>query len=188
MIIEKWKDIFDYEGLYQISNLGRVKSITHIRKNGNKENHICISKGKILKPGKDSGGYMVVVLSKEGKTKSYRVHRLVANTFMPNPNNYRCVNHIDENKTNNNVKNLEWCTYKHNNSYGTRPKNISKANSIKINQYDKEGKFIKQWNSMIEAEKTLNIKRASVNISACCKHKKNNAYGYIWRYANGDPL
>lgn len=188
MINEKWKDIFDYEGLYQVSNLGRVRSITHARINGKQKNHTCISKGKLLSPGKDSNGYMVVVLSKNGKRKSCRVHRLVAETFLNNKNNYKCVNHKDENKENNVVDNLEWCSYKYNNGYGTRPKNISKANSISVNQYDKEGNFIRQWDSIINAEKVLNIKRASVNISACCKHKKNTAYGYMWRYTNGDPL
>ena len=186
--MEIWKDIKGYEKLYQVSNLGRVRSITHTRKNGKERNHICVSKGKILTPGKDSSGYMLVVLSKYGKTKSYRIHRLVADTFLKNKNNLKCVNHKDEDKTNNNVNNLEWCTHKYNNNYGTKPQRISKANSVRVNQYDKDYNFIKTWNSLTEAEKHLKKDRANVNISKCCKSKVKSAYGYIWRYANADSL
>lgn len=184
--MEIWKDIKNYKGLYQVSNIGRVKSLDHIRQN--RDGLTCISKGKLLNPGKDNKGYMIVVLSKNGKTKTYRIHRLVAESFIDNPNNYKCVNHKDENKANNNIDNLEWCTYKYNNNYGTKPQKISKGNSKKVNQYDKELNFIKQWGSMAEAEKKLNIKRASVNISACCKNKLKSAYGYVWRYSNDYPL
>lgn len=185
---EIWKDIKNYEKLYQVSNYGRVRSKTHIRKNGKNENNICLSKGKILSSGKDSNGYMIVVFSKNGKTKSYRVHRLVAQAFIPNINNYRCVNHKDENKQNNNVENLEWCSHKYNNNYGTKPNRISIANSKSVNQYDKDGNFIKKWNSMKEVSRYLKIARADVNISKCCKNKSKTAYGYIWRYANANSL
>lgn len=89
--MEIWKDIKEYEEIYQVSNYGNVRSKTHIRVNGKDKNHTCVSKGKLLRPGKDSNGYMIVVLSKNGKTKSYRVHRLVAEAFIYNDNNYRCV-------------------------------------------------------------------------------------------------
>lgn len=179
---EIWKDIVGYEGLYQASNLGNIKSITHIRKNGKNENRLCTTKGKMLKPGIDSNGYMLVVLSKKGKTKSYRVHRLIALTFIKNNAKCKCINHKDENKLNNQVDNLEWCTHRYNNNYGTKGKRISQKNSIKVNQYDLKGNFIKQWNSMTEAEKKLNIKRAATNICACCKNKVKSAYGYKWEY------
>ena len=185
---EIWKDIPDYEGLYQVSNLGKVRSLDHVRKNGKENNHICVSKGKILTPGKDNNGYMIVVLSKDGKTKSYRIHKLVASSFLNNKNNLKCINHKDEDKTNNNVNNLEWCTHKYNNNYGTKPQKISKANSIKVNQYDKNHNFIKTWGSLTEASKHLKKDRAVVNISKCCKLKVKSAYGYIWRYANEDSL
>lgn len=187
-MVEMWKNVKGYEKLYQVSNLGRVRSKTHTRKNGKRDNQICVSKGKLLKPGKDSRGYMIVVLSKEGKTKSCRVHRLVAECFIDNPNNYPIINHKDENKANNNINNLEWCTYKYNNEYGTKLMKISQGNSKKVNQYDKNLNFIKQWDSMIEAEKYLNKKKASVGISACCKNKIKTAHGYIWRYADGTAL
>ena len=185
--MEIWKDIKNYEGLYQVSNLGRVRSLDHIRKNGKKENQIYLSKGRILKAAvQKKGGYVFVVLSKDGKTKGYRVHRLVADAFIDNPNNYRCVNHKDENKTNNNVNNLEWCTHKYNNNYGTKPLRIAKANSKKVNQYDLEGNFIKQWNSTMDIERHLKIKNSY--ISACCRGKREKAYNYKWRYADANSL
>lgn len=186
---EIWKDIKDYEGLYQVSNLGKVRSLDHIRKNEKYENQKCLTKGRMLKPAiQKESGYAFVVLSKNGKTKGFRVHRLVAETFIQNPYNYRCVNHKDENKQNNNVNNLEFCSHKYNNNYGTKPKRISKANSKSVIQYDKEYNFIKIWESITEAEKYLKKKRAGVNISACCKLKHKTAYGYIWRYANVNSL
>ena len=112
---EEWKDIKGYEGLYQVSNLGRVKSL------GNNKS----KKEKILDPKPNMYGYKEVRLSKEGKRKPYKVHRLVAIYFIPNPNNYKEVNHKDEDKTNNHVSNLEWCDRKYNINYGTRNKKAS---------------------------------------------------------------
>lgn len=113
MIEEIWKDIPEYEGLYQISNLGRVRHI-------NKYKHILYQKV-------DSYGYNAVILCKNGKIKYYRVHRLVGMSFIPNPNNYPFINHKDECKTNNIVDNLEWCDNKYNCNWGTRNKRISNA-------------------------------------------------------------
>ena len=185
---EIWKDIKNYEGLYQVSNLGNVRSLNRIRKNGKKENQFYLQKGKILKPAVQSIGYKFVVLCKNGESKGYRVHRLVAETFIENPNNYNCINHKDENRLNNCVDNLEWCTIAYNNTYGTKQGRHSEAMKKKvgrkINQYDLEGNFIKQWESIIDAEKCLNKKRASTPIYMCCKHKKSTAYGYRWSYAD----
>lgn len=111
MIEEFWEDIPQYEGLYQISNLGRVKSLPRTSKKR------IINKEIIKVFTKLPNGYLKVGLSKNGKTKYYFVHRLVAQVFIPNTNNKPCVNHRDCNKMNNNVDNLEWCTYKENNSY-----------------------------------------------------------------------
>ena len=111
---EIWKNIKGYENLYEVSNYGNVRSLDHYRNNNN---GIAFQKGKILKPGIQNTGYASVVLSKEGKTKCYKVHRLVAETFIPNTNNYKCVNHKDENKLNNMVENLEWCNHEYNNNY-----------------------------------------------------------------------
>lgn len=120
---EIWKDIKEYEGLYQISNLGNVKSLDHMRKNGTNE---YMQKGKILKPQK-SNNYLFVKLSKEGKTKQFFVHRLVASFFLPNELNYKEINHKDENPQNNKYNNLEWCSHKYNINYGTGNSRRSKS-------------------------------------------------------------
>jgi hypothetical protein len=179
---EKWEDIKGYEGIYQISNLGRVKSlkreIEYIGRNQySSYKRKQIIEEKILKYSFDKDGYAQVGLAKDGKLKTKRVHFLVAQAFIPNPMNYDQINHKDENKTNNAVDNLEWCSVAYNNAYGSRSK--------KINQYDLKGNFIKSWKSAAEAAKELKLKKAS-NITSCCKRRKytNTAYGYIWRYAD----
>ena len=124
-LFEEWRDIKGYEGLYQISNYGRVKSLDRIVRHG-KGNYCRVIKSRILKNNIENNGYYCVVLSKNGKTKTYTVHNLVAFTFLPNPNNLPCVDHKDGNKLNNIVwinkdgsidlikTNLKWCTYKEN--------------------------------------------------------------------------
>lgn len=107
---EIWKDIPNYEGLYQASNFGRIKSIQYFNHTNNK----IYPRDKILKPILNEKGYCRVDLSKSGKSKRHRVHRLVAKTFLPNPYNLLEVNHIDGNKQNNNVNNLEWCSRSYN--------------------------------------------------------------------------
>ena len=118
---EEWRDIEGYEGLYQVSNLGRVKSLNY--------NHT--KSEKILKGIPDNDGYLRVVLFKNGR-KDYRVHQLVAKMFIPNPENLQVINHTDENKQNNAAKNLEWCTVAYNNTYGDRLKKVSEANKISM--------------------------------------------------------
>ena len=172
---EIWKDIMGYEGLYQVSNFGRIKRTNDY----------------ILKPW-ITRGYCYVSLSNNGILKKYRVHKLVAQTFIPNPNNLPIVNHIDENKSNNRVDNLEWCTQYENvhKYFDTKPKKPKKpSNKIKnyhiprkILQLDKNGVIINTWNSMMDIQRTLGIR--SGNISACCNKIKPTARGYIWRYAD----
>lgn len=124
MVEEIWVDIKGYEGLYQVSNLGRVKSLERIDSLGHKR------KEKIFKPQKNKG-YLRVSLWKDGKGKKYSIHRLVAIAFIPNPDNLPEVNHKDENKFNNNVDNLEWCTVAYNNTYGTRIQRFSESHKGK---------------------------------------------------------
>lgn len=113
---EKWKDIEEYEGIYQVSNLGKVRSkdrlVNRIVRGAFSE---YMKRGSIMTPNKIGSNYLRVELSKDSKRKKYYIHRLVAQAFIPNPNNLPCVNHKDGNKLNNNVDNLEWCTYKDNN-------------------------------------------------------------------------
>lgn len=132
---EIWKDIIGYEGLYQVSNLGRVKSLG----NGGSNN----SKERIMKLKIGSRGYYEVSLCKEGKHKTFTIHRLVAMTFIPNPQNYPCVNHKSEIKTDNRVDNLEWVTQKENSNYGTRNKrlgNILKEKKVNVGNKYRLGK------------------------------------------------
>ena len=162
---ELWKDILCTNGTYEVSNLGNVR---------NKKN------GKILKPRTRSDGYMVVQLCICGVSKTYYVHRLVATEFIENRFNLRCVNHIDENKQNNNVSNLEWCTAMINNNHGTRGKRISKTLSRKVMQYDFDGNVVKIWGSVKEATETLKIR----NISQACRGLRKKAGGYKWGYCD----
>ena len=166
---EIWKDIEGYEGLYQVSNLGNIKRIF--------KSHIVL-----CKPSFDTRGYKQIVLSKNRKRKSYKVHRLVAKAFIPNHNNLPCINHKDEDKTNNCVDNLEWCTIEYNNNYGTRGYRCTRHKLKKVKLFDSSGKkVIKIYNSLKDAEKETNI--CSSNISACCRKIIKKAGGFIWEYA-----
>lgn len=168
---EIYKDVVGYEGKYQVSNLGNVKSLNY-RQTG---------KEKVMKQTLIDNGYLQVDLYNNGKHKKYGVHRLVADAFLDNPNNYPQVNHKDENKQNNNVDNLEWATAQYNINYGTHGERAGKTRSKPVIQYDLQGNFIKSWNSATEIEKQLKISRT--NICNCCNGKIKTAYGYKWRYA-----
>ena len=179
---EIWKDILGYEGLYQVSNFGRVRSLDRIVKEKNGKNKFL--KGKILKYILVYGGYMVVRLSKNGILKNYYVHRLVAQAFLDNPDNLPCVNHKDENPQNNVVSNLEWCDAKYNLNYGTRNKRISeKMTNGKLSkpvlQYTLDGELVKKWSSTHECGRN-GYNRG--NVSACCLGYLKFYKGYIWRY------
>lgn len=140
----------------------------------------------ILKPEINVDGYYRVQLSRNGSKKNFKIHRLVAIAFIENPNNLRCVNHIDENKLNNNVSNLEWCTSKYNANYGTRNARMSETKrknpkTKKICQYDIDGNFIKEWNGLSDASKSLNISISQ--ISKCCTNRIKHANNFIFKYA-----
>lgn len=163
---EVWKPIVDYPN-YEVSNLGRVKSF-------------FLNTEKILKSTKNTNGYLQVGLYKEGKIKYFRVHRLVAQAFLPNPNNLPQVNHRNEDKTDNRVENIEWCNRSYNTNYGTRNERIAKANSIPILQFTKEGKFVKKWDCSMNIERKLGFHHS--NICMCCNGKRKTAGGYKWHY------
>lgn len=165
----------EYEGLYMVSNIGRIKSLNYHR----------TGKDGILKPNKQVSGYLVVHLSKNGITKPYRISRLVAMAFIPNPDNLPEVNHKDEVKTNNCVENLEWCTCKYNTNYGScierRVANRNGSNAPKkVYQYNLNGEFVKEWKSMQEIEMVLGFNHS--HICKCCKGQRKSAYGFIWKY------
>lgn len=179
---EIWKDIEEYEGFYQVSNLGKVRSLDRVINGFHTEKfHI---KGRIIKPVKCKNGYYEVHLNKNGKRKVFLLHRVVAKAFLPNPNDFPEVNHKDEDISNNSLKNLEWCSSKYNANYGNR--NIKNREghlyqAKPIWQIDcATGKKIKQWRSIGEASKTLKIDDSQ--IIRVCKGRNKTAGGYIWEY------
>ena len=167
---EYWKPVVGYEGHYQVSNFGRVKSIK-------------FGKEIILKQ-KIRGGYYSVGLSKNGIVKTYYVHRLVAEAFIDNPNNYKEVNDKDEDKSNNIVSNLEWCNAKYNNNYGTKNQRAVKKLSKPVIGVDKVTGLILEFPSVKEAERQLGISNG--NICSCLKGRQKSAGGFYWYYADSD--
>lgn len=179
---EIWKDKKDYEGLYMVSNWSRVKSFDRWVKGRNGSVRFC--KGRILKPVPNSFGYLLVKLCKDGKVKAFAVHRLVAEAFLPNPHNYPCVNHKDENKQNNNVSNLEWCSAQYNNTYGTRIERVAEKTtngkcSKPVLQYTIDGEFVREWKSTAECGRNGFNQGA---VAACCLGKLKTYKGFIWKY------
>lgn len=192
-----WKDIKGYEGLYQINNIGQVKSLSKIDFRGH------IRKEKFLKIH-NNRGYLRVILCKNGHCTNYQVHRLVAEAFLPNPNNYPQVNHKTEIKSENIVwlnedgsisyekTTIEWCSIDYNNNYGTRNirislnakgKHINRTDLSKVVlQFDKDGNFIKEWPSAAEIQRATGIQYSS--ICKCCRNVPRylSAGGYIWKY------
>lgn len=165
---EIWRDIEGYEGLYQVSNMRRVKSL------GNEFSR----KEKILKPRKSKDGYLQLQLHKEGECKDYRVHRLVGQAFLENPEELPEINHKDEDKINNCVENLEWCSSKYNKNYGTRNKRVSKSLSKPLMCVETNEIF----NSAQEAQEQTGIDASS--IGKCANHRKyfHTARRLHWQY------
>ena len=168
---EEWRDVVGYEGKYQISSLGRVRSLDYRR----------TGRTQVLKPGTVRNGYLFVVLYNDGKTKNFYIHRLVAEAFIPNPNGFPEVNHIDEKKANNCVDNLEWCTAKDNINYGTGIARHAAALSRPVQQFSKDGRLITVWPSTHEAERQTGVNQSI--ICKCCNGKRHTAGGYKWCYA-----
>lgn len=152
------KDVKNYEGLYAVTSCGRVWSYKN---------------KKFLKPWDNGDGYLLVNLFKDGERKLYLIHRLVAEAYIPNPDNLPMINHKDECKTNNCLQNLEWCDCKYNNNYGTRTDKYKKP----ILQFDLDGNFIKEWESATDVGKEV-----KGNICHCLRGDFKTAYGYKWVY------
>lgn len=164
---EIWQDIKNYEGLYQVSNMGRVKSLKW-----NKE--------RILKPIDSGRGYLKVVLCARGKQKTLIVHRLVCEAFHENPESKAQVNHINEDKTDNRACNLEWATARENCNYGTRNERSAKNRRKPIGQYTLDGKLVKIWVSTMEVERQTEFSQG--NISEVANGKRKTHKGFVWKY------
>ena len=175
--IEIWKDIPNYEG-YQVSNLGRVKSLKRFRKG--KNGSLVPVKEKILKPQMPNSGYYRVTLCEQSTIKFYYVHRLVYEAFNGQiPENMQ-VNHINEVKTDNRLENLNLMTPKENINYGTGIERCTKKRSKAVLQFDLNDKFVKEYLSTKQVERETGF--AQQYISACCKGKYKTAYNYKWKY------
>jgi len=193
MIEEIWRPIPGYEGLYEVSNLGRVRSLDRITISAYFPNGHPF-KGKILSPSHNKyPGYEILVLRKDKKSESHYVHRLVASAFLPNPHpeKYNTINHKDENKHNNEVGNLEWCDDTYNLNYGTarkrraetivrrQPRNAPKP----IEQYTLDNQYIASFSSVCEMERMIGICAQTVDSAL----RRNNGHcvsmGYIWKYS-----
>lgn len=192
-MIEIWKDIEGFGNLYQISNMGRVRSLDRWVNFGNKKRLI---KGKIKTPKINNSGYMIVSLFKENKEKTFLMHRLVAQAFIPNHNNLPEVNHKDENKTNNMVwvnedgsinydkSNLEWCNRQYNCAYGNRNEIMGKKHRKPILQMTIDGCLVKKWDSAQDVANELFYDKG--NIGRCCLGKQLTYKNHIWKYYDLD--
>lgn len=169
---EIWKEIEGTNGMYQVSNLGNVKSFTRIKKGG------------LLKPGRYSNGYLFVHFAKDtdkkGERHSYLIHRLVAQAFLPNPKGLEQVNHKDENKTNNRVDNLEWCTHLYNQNYGTRNQRVGEKNKISNGKPVYCIELDRVFCSAAEAARFVG--RNPTNASVVCRGEEKSCAGYHWKY------
>lgn len=167
--MEIWRDIQGYEGLYQVSNYGRVKSL-------------CAGRWHtemIRKAVPDKDGYLTVVFKKDNKVSCYKIHRLVASAFISNPNNLPHINHKDENKTNNHVSNLEWCTAKYNNYYHDKCKRCCKE----VCMLDDLGNVLKVFPSINDAAKEVGVTPSHLSTVLSRRRSRNKyAGGYRWKF------
>lgn len=187
---EVWKDVVGYEGYYQVSNLGRVKRLSrHIT---DKNGVTRYWKGKVITQTPNPDGYLMCILSKDGKSNLYGVHRLVAKAFIPNPKQLPVVNHKDENKTNNNNHNLEWCTIAYNNSYGKRINEMKTSVGFiarhqkhrkPVEKYTVGGEFVERFTSLKEAYES-SPEYSKAGIAHCCTGRLKTYKGFKWKYAD----
>lgn len=171
-MIEIWKPIDGYKN-YEVSNYGRVRSL-------------MFNRSKILKKRNIHHGYCGVVLYKDKKPKAFTIHKLVAQAFIPNPDNLPSINHKDENKANNCVDNLEWCTILYNNTYNNRHLKAGKKHTKKVNQYTLDGEFVKEWPSIVAIQEELGFQKTS--ISQCCRNVRKKAHNFKWQFVNNQII
>lgn len=187
LVNENWMDIPNSRGVYQVSNYGRIKRICHTRYSNRYRTNGRTYQTKILKCSINKQGYVnFQMYNLDNTMTTFKVHRLVANLFIPNNKNKPQVNHIDGDKLNNKVDNLEWCTNSENGKHawdnGLRTKRLGKDNkfSVKIDQFDLNNNYIKTWGSIGEITRELGISHSL--ITATCQGKQKTSRGYIWKY------
>ena len=182
--IEEWRPVVGYEGLYEVSDWGNVRSVD--RYVNSKAGSKAMLHGKMLKQYTDKDGYQRIGLHKDVISKTVGVHRLVAEAFIPNPNNLPVIDHINGNRQDNRVENLRWFTVKLNNSTQQAKEKKSLAafkrtdNKVKIRQSSIDGEHIKDYNSSMDIQRELGFERAA--IIRCCRGKQHTSYGYKWDY------
>lgn len=163
-----WRNINGYEGIYQVNEKGEVKNVIS---------------GTLRKPQKRANGYLFVALYKNGVPSCKSIHRLVAEAFIENEEGYPIVNHKDENKVNNNVSNLEWCTYSYNSTYKNAHKGAEESHKKPVVQMGENGEELAVYDSVTSAAYAIGVgKNARPNISSVCLGKHERAYGYKWKF------
>lgn len=177
--VEEWMAVKGYEGYYEVSNFGNIRSVERevLCKNGTSKhlNSHTMSQSTHYK-----NGYKSVILTVGCEKKRVLVHRIVAQAFLPNPKNLPEINHIDEDKTNNRLSNLEWCTHEYNNRYGTKRERLAKRRNKSVRQF-KDGVLIAVYESATIAAKAINGTQGGV--SSCCRGDFPTYKGFIWEYA-----
>lgn len=173
---EEWRDIKGYEGYYQVSNCGRVRSLPRIVIG--KDGRFFHVKGGIQSKNNNGHGYDTVYLRKDSQAKRFYVHRLVAEAFLPNPHNLEEVNHKNEIRNDNRLENLEWISVRDNRLYGERMRRIREPQSIPVKQYDAEGNYIQSFCSIKEASRQTGI--SDTSIGNCVNGYLMTAGGFIW--------
>lgn len=174
---EVWKDIVNYEGFYQVSNLGRVRSLDRY------DNRGIFHKSQIIKPKEHPRGYYGISLWKEGKQSQFLVHRLVAQAFIPNENDMPDINHRNENKTDNRADNLEWCDKEYNNNYGQHHEKHNSAIGWymrSVIQLSSDGETIATYPSVSEAARSIGVSAKAIRL--CISGKNKKCGGYRWKY------
>lgn len=180
IIMEIWKSIPGYEGLYELNNNGVVRMVG--RKKRHRNGTLIDVPQKILSQFLVCGYMRVKLRDANGKTKLHSVHRLVADVFIPNPHRLPQVNHKDENKLNNNVHNLEWCTAKYNTNYGNGILKCSTKRMVPVAQLNENNEIVDTWPGVTFAAEKTGIQQSSIS---CCLHGKlKHAGGYKWKYLN----